>query len=275
MQLLNLALKFYGIVKSLEMIMENIEEKNKDESLGETFKTVIYAIVIAGLIRTFLFEPFKIPSGSMYPTLEIGDFLFVSKYTYGYSRHSFPFSRPAFEGRVWEDLPERGDVVVFKYPGDNKTDFIKRVIGLPGDTVQMKGGRLFINGKMVEREEVGKYTIDRSLGRAGCLPVETLPLYRRIIETYEGNKLEIKDGRIYINGTPADKYTFAMDYYFMMGDNRDNSNDSRKDVGFVPFENIEGKARFLFYSHDDSVVWYNPISWIAAIRWGRLFNTIK
>ena len=95
MQLLNLALKFYGIVKSLEMIMENIEEKNKDESLGETFKTVIYAIVIAGLIRTFLFEPFKIPSGSMYPTLEIGDFLFVSKYTYGYSRHSFPFSRPA------------------------------------------------------------------------------------------------------------------------------------------------------------------------------------
>lgn len=268
MQLLNLALKFYGIVKSLEMIMENIEEKNKDELLGETFKTVIYAIVIAGLIRTFLFEPFKIPSGSMYPTLEIGDFLFVSKYTYGYSRHSFPFSRPAFEGRVWEDLPERGDVVVFKYPGDNKTDFIKRVIGLPGDTVQMKGGRLFINGKMVEREEVGKYTIDEYT----VIPTT----YTEYTETLPNGKkhriLELSDDK-----SVDDTIEFKVPerHYFMMGDNRDNSNDSRKDVGFVPFENIEGKARFLFYSHDDSVVWYNPISWIAAIRWGRLFNTIK
>ena len=136
-------------------------------------------------------------------------------------------------------------MVVFKYPGDNKTDFIKRVIGLPGDTVQMKGGRLFINGKMVEREEVGKYTIDEYT----VIPTT----YTEYTETLPNGKkhriLELSDDK--------------------------SVDDTRKDVGFVPFENIEGKARFLFYSHDDSVVWYNPISWIAAIRWGRLFNTIK
>ena len=159
-------------------------------------------------------------------------------------------------------------MVVFKYPGDNKTDFIKRVIGLPGDTVQMKGGRLFINGKMVEREEVGKYTIDEYT----VIPTT----YTEYTETLPNGKkhqiLELSDDK-----SVDDTIEFKVPerHYFMMGDNRDNSNDSRKDVGFVPFENIEGKARFLFYSHDDSVVWYNPISWIAAIRWGRLFNTIK
>ncbi len=107
----------------------------KEESLADTVKTVFYAVVIAILIRTFLFEPFKIPSGSMYPTLYVGDYLFVSKYTYGYSKHSLPFSLPLFNGRIWEDMPQRGDVVVFKFPQDNKTDFIKRIIGLPGDKV--------------------------------------------------------------------------------------------------------------------------------------------
>lgn len=250
------------------MIMDSVEEKKKDESWGETFKTVIYAIVIAGLIRTFLFEPFKIPSGSMYPTLEIGDFLFVSKYTYGYSRHSFPFSKPVFEGRIWSDLPERGDVVVFKYPGDNTTDFIKRIIGLPGDTVQMKGGRLYINGEMVKREPVGKYTIDEYT----ILPTT----YTEYVETLPNGKqhriLELSDDKT-VDDTMA--FEVPAGHYFMMGDNRDNSNDSRKDVGFVPYENIEGKARFLFYSHDDTVVWYNPISWIMAIRWGRLFDIIR
>ena len=112
----------------------------KEESLADTVKTVFYAVVIAILIRTFLFEPFKIPSGSMYPTLYVGDYLFVSKYTYGYSKHSLPFSLPLFNGRIWEDMPQRGDVVVFKFPQDNKTDFIKRIIGLPGDKVKMSGG---------------------------------------------------------------------------------------------------------------------------------------
>lgn len=248
--------------------MENIDEKKKEESWRETFLTVIYAVLIAGCIRAFLFEPFKIPSGSMYPTLEIGDFLFVSKYTYGYSRYSFPFGLPAFEGRIWQDLPERGDVVVFKYPGDNKTDYIKRIIGLPGDTLQLKDGRLFINGKIVDRQEVGKYVIDEYtiLPMVFTEYVETLPNGRqhRIIEASDDESV---DNTV--------EFHIPENHYFMMGDNRDNSNDSRKDVGFVPLDNIEGKARFLFYSHDDKVVWYNPISWIMAIRWDRLFNKIK
>ncbi len=248
--------------------MENIEEKKKDESLAETLKTVCYAIVIAGLIRTFLFEPFKIPSGSMYPTLEVGDFLFVSKYSYGYSKHSFPFSFPKFEGRVWADAPERGDVVVFKYPGDNKTDFIKRIIGLPGDTVQMKDGRLYINGKVAPREETGSYTINQYV----TVPVEFKEYTETLPEGREHRIIEISDQM----GTDNTiEFQVPEAHYFMMGDNRDNSNDSRKDVGFVPFENIEGKARFLFYSHDDTVVWYNPITWLTSIRWGRLFNKIK
>ena len=122
-------------------------EEKKTETFKDTIKTIIYAVLIAVLIRSFLFEPFRIPSGSMYPTLEVGDYLFVSKYTYGYSRHSFPASLIPFKGRIWESLPERGDIVVFKFPGDNKTDFIKRVIGLPGDKVQVRRGRLYIKSK--------------------------------------------------------------------------------------------------------------------------------
>jgi signal peptidase I len=249
--------------------MEKIEDTKHEESLGETIKTVIYAIVIAGLIRTFWFEPFKIPSGSMYPTLEVGDFLFVSKYTYGYSKHSFPFSFPKFEGRVWQSLPQRGDVVVFKYPADNSTDYIKRIIGLPGDTVQMKDGRLYINGNLVERQKLGRYIIREYTPLPQILKEyeETLP---------EGRKhriLEYSDDKAVVDNTP--EFHVPANHYFMMGDNRDNSNDSRKDVGMVPFDNIEGRARFLFYSHDDTIRWYNPISWFTSIRWKRLFNVIK
>lgn len=139
---------------------------DKEESFWDTIKTVFYAILIAIVIRTIWFEPFKIPSGSMYPTLYVGDYLFVSKYTYGYSKHSLPWSLPLFEGRIWEDEPERGDVVVFKYPQDNKTDFIKRVIGLPGDKIKLERGRLFINGEMVEREQVEDFTIRNAYGSA-------------------------------------------------------------------------------------------------------------
>ena len=150
------------------MIKEHQEEQKKEESLGDTLKTVFWAILIAVTIRTFLYEPYKIPSGSMYPTLQVGDFLFISKYTYGYSKHSFPFSFPTFSGRVWAELQKRGDVVVFKYPGDNKTDYIKRIVGLPGDKIQVKNGRLHINGEMLKREDVGKYVINDYV----ILPVE-------------------------------------------------------------------------------------------------------
>ena len=142
---------------------------DKEESFWDTIKTVFYAILIAIVIRTIWFEPFKIPSGSMYPTLYVGDYLFVSKYTYGYSKHSLPWSLPLFEGRIWEDEPERGDVVVFKYPQDNKTDFIKRVIGLPGDKIKLERGRLFINGEMVEREQVEDFTIRNAYGIVSIL----------------------------------------------------------------------------------------------------------
>ena len=250
------------------MDTNKIEKEKKEETLGETLKTVLYAIIIACLIRTFWFEPFKIPSGSMYLTLEVGDFLFVSKYTYGYSKHSFPFSFPPFQGRIWADLPQRGDVVVFKSPSDNKIDYIKRIIGLPGDTIQMIDGLLYINGKNIPREKKGRYVIRDYTP----FPQEFTEYTETLPEGKSHRILEYSDDVMVVDNTP--KFTVPEGHYFMMGDNRDNSNDSRKDIGMVPFDNIEGKARFLFYSHDDSASWYNPISWIMAIRWQRLFNKI-
>jgi len=249
--------------------MENIEEEKKTESLTETIKTVIYAIVIAGSIRTFLFEPFKIPSGSMYPTLEVGDFLLVSKYTYGYSKHSFPLSLPNFEGRLWQTLPKRGDVVVFKEPHDNSTNYIKRIIGLPGDTIQMKNGRLYINGQITQRELNGPYIIREYTFR----PQEFKEYTETLPEGRTHQILELRDDIKTIDDTP--EFKVPEGHYFMMGDNRDNSNDSRKDVGFVPLINIEGKARVIFYSHDDTRIWYNPVTWLTSIRWNRLFTKIN
>ena len=162
---------------------------DKEESLADTVKTIFYAILIAMLIRTFLFEPFKIPSGSMYSTLYVGDFLFVSKYTYGYSKHSLPFSMPLFEGRIWADRPQRGDVVVFKFPQDNKTDYIKRVIGLPGDKIKMEHGRLYINDQLVEREQIEDFVLRDKDGN--------VERYRQYIETLPGGVkhkiLEVSD----------------------------------------------------------------------------------
>lgn len=240
----------------------------KEESLADTVKTVFYAVVIAILIRTFLFEPFKIPSGSMYPTLYVGDYLFVSKYTYGYSKHSLPFSLPLFNGRIWEDMPQRGDVVVFKFPQDNKTDFIKRIIGLPGDNVKMSGGRLYINGKAVSREDAGDFVIRDEGGNAERFHqyTETLP------EGFKHTIIEISDKE---NADNTLEVTVPQGSFFVMGDNRDKSNDSRFDVGFVPFENLVGKARFLFFSHNDEGAWYKPWTWPKKIRWERLFDKIK
>ena len=239
-----------------------------DESLMDTVKTLFYAIVIAILIRTFLFEPFKIPSGSMYPTLYVGDYLFVSKYTYGYSKHSLPFSMPLFEGRIWADEPNRGDVVVFKFPQDNKTDYIKRIIGLPGDKVKLEDGRLYVNGELVNREEIEDFVIRDSQGNAERYHqyIETLPndVKHKILEVSDS---ESKDN--------LPELTVPQGYYFVMGDNRDRSDDSRVNVGFVPFENLVGKARFLFFSHNDDGAWYKPWTWPKKIRWERLFNKIK
>ena len=239
----------------------------KEESLADTIKTVIYAIVIAILIRTFLFEPFKIPSGSMYPTLYVGDYLFVSKYTYGYSKHSLPFSMPLISGRIWADMPERGDVVVFKFPQDNKTDFIKRIIGLPGDKIKVENGRLYVNGKLIERRKVDDFVVRDAAGNA-----ERYHQYTEVLpEGFTHKIIEVSDNE---GADNTIEVSVPQGSFFVMGDNRDKSNDSRFDVGFVPFENLVGKARFLFFSHNDEGAWYKPWTWPKKIRWERLFDTI-
>lgn len=241
----------------------------KKESFLETVKTVCLAIFIAMIIRAFLFEPFKIPSGSMYPNLYVGDFLFVSKYSYGYSKHSFPFSLPAFEGRVWQDMPQRGDVAVFKYPKDNRTDFIKRIIGLPGDKIKMEKGRLFINGKMLPRIEMENFITRNDMGKT-----ERYFQYEEILPNgIKHSILEISDEE---NVDNIAEVTVPENSFFVMGDNRDRSDDSRFNVGFVPVENLVGKARVLFFSYDtDQGAWYKPWTWGKKIRWRRLFSKIS
>ncbi|MBX6322252.1 MAG: signal peptidase I [Rhodospirillaceae bacterium] len=233
----------------------------------ETAKTLIYAVLIAVAVRTFLYEPFNIPSSSMVPTLLVGDYLFVSKYSYGYSKHSLPFSLPLFSGRIFGSDPQRGDVVVFKLPRDNKTDFIKRIVGLPGDRIQMIAGVLHINGEPVKRERIADFYSERGGNCHPCAQyVETLPngVRHRIVEMSDA---EIKDN------TP--EYVVPPGHYFAMGDNRDNSDDSRGIVGFIPAENLVGRAEILFYSTDGSAELWEFWKWPEATRWSRLFHWIR
>lgn len=240
----------------------------KPGGIGETIRTVVYAVVVALLVRTVAFEPFNIPSGSMIPHLLIGDYLFVSKYSYGYSRFSLPFGGPAFEGRVLETAPERGDIAVFKFPRDTSIDYIKRVIGLPGDRVQMKAGRLFLNGVEVPRERIEDYVYVDPRGNVLRFAqyMETLPegIRHRIVEVTDHGPYD---------DTP--EYTVPAGHYFMMGDNRDNSADSRADVGFVPLDNFVGRAEVLFFSTNGSARIWELWKWPSAIRWDRLFNSLE
>ncbi len=244
--------------------------KLSDSGWGETLRTVIYAVIIALFVRTFAFEPFNIPSGSMIPTLLVGDYLFVSKFSYGYSRYSLPLGLPLFSGRVWDDQPERGDVIVFKLPKDNETDYIKRLVGLPGDRIQVKQGILHINDEPVERELVDTYPQQGFLGGARETKeyIETLPNGRKHLIWEDSDRDSYDNTRVY--EVPAG-------HYFFMGDNRDHSLDSRAAgaVGFVPFENLVGRADFLFFSHDGTAPVWEIWSWPAAIRWGRLFDGIE
>jgi signal peptidase I len=238
------------------------------DGFGDTLVTVLYAILVALVIRTFLFEPFNIPSGSMVPTLLVGDYLFVSKFSYGYSKHSFPFSLAPFSGRIFMKQPKRGDVIVFKLPSDNKTDFVKRLIGLPGDTIRMQDGRLFINGQLVDRQRVDEYPYhDDETGK-----VVGLTRYREMLPGGKEHMiLEEGDNRRFDN-TP--EFKVPEGHYFMMGDNRDHSLDSRAEVGYVPVENLVGRAEFLFFSTDGSASIIQFWKWPFAIRFNRFFTGI-
>jgi len=262
------------------------DEKTAVGEIWETIKVIVQALAIAFVVRLFLFQPFNIPSASMYPTLNIGDYLFVSKLSYGYGKYSFNFqfnglsSEPLvqccsfvnFPGRsLATGLPQRGDVAVFKYPGDLSIDYIKRVIGLPGDKIQMKHGILFINGAAVPKDRIEDY-VDPN-GESGQGPVvaqykETLP-----------NGVTYK---VLSFGHPEDdanntiEYVVPANHYFMMGDNRDNSQDSRylDKVGYVPVENFVGKANILFFSFKPEASLWRPWEWPFEIRWSHFFNWV-
>jgi signal peptidase I len=235
----------------------------------DTIKTIVYAVLIALVVRTVAYEPFNIPSGSMVPTLLVGDYLFVSKFSYGYSRYSLPFGLPLFSGRIFFHPPDRGDVVVFKLPTDNSTDYIKRLIGLPGDHIQMKDGILYINGQACPRRRIEDYLYQE--GNGSVVPVtqyiETLPNGRdhRIIKMTDHGPLD-----------NTQEYVVPTGDYFMMGDNRDNSQDSRvlSAVGYVPAENLIGPAQFIFFSTDGSARLWEIWKWPFAIRYSRLFRGV-
>ena len=257
--------------KSKNIFIKDKKEakEQNNNTFVENIKTVILAILIAVVIRSFWLEPFRIPSGSMYPTLRVGDYLFVTKYSYGYSRYSFPGGFPIFDGRIWYTQPQRGDVAVFKFPQNTHTDFIKRIIGLPGDKVQVKKGRLYINDKLIERQENGRYIIDEYVK----IP-EFYHLYEEILPNgVKHSILEISDKERIVDNTEV--FEVPEDHFFVMGDNRDRSDDSRISVGFVPKENLVGKAKFIFFSHDDSGSLFQPWTWFSTIRWRRFFQGIK
>ena len=242
--------------------------ERKSGGFGETLKTIIYAVLIALVIRTVALEPFNIPSRSMVPTLLVGDYLFVSKYSYGYSRYSFPFGIVPLSGRVLASEPKRGDVAVFKLPSDNSTDYIKRVIGLPGDRIQMIEGVLQINGEAVKREQISDYVDIGGNGREFRA--------RRFLETLPNGvsyeTLDSQDNGMYDN---TGVYTVPENHFFMMGDNRDNSTDSRSQfVGYVPFDNFVGRAEVLFFSIREGTPVWQIWKWPSAVRWNRIFDAL-
>jgi signal peptidase I len=260
-------------------------KRKSEEGLWETAKVIVQALLIAFFVRTFLYQPFNIPSGSMYPTLMVGDYLFVSKLSYGYSRYSFNFSLGFagteivkccpfnFKGRTFfADTPERGDVAVFKLPRDNETDYIKRVIGLPGDRIQMRDGVLFINGQAVKKEPTEDYANSDGEAYQG----ETrIPRYRETLPN--GVSYYVLDAEPDGTADNTEEYVVPAGHYFMMGDNRDNSQDSRftNAVGYVPIENFVGRADIIFFSISPDARLWEIWKWPLEIRWGRFFDLVN
>ncbi len=240
------------------------------EKIIDNLKTIFYALIIALIIRSFLFQPFYIPSSSMEPNLLIGDRLFVSKYSYGYSKHSLPFSPNITQKRFFSNKPERGDVIVFKTPADNRTDYIKRLIGLPGDTIQIKDGDLYLNETKIKRKKIDT-TFKINCGN-NVVPVnvfeELLPNGKKYIAVYDQDYTILN----------TEKYIVPENHYFFMGDNRDCSKDSRflSSVGYVNFLNIVGKARIIFFSNDkENGSFFKFWKWNKSIRVNRFFEKIQ
>tara|TARA_B100002052_G_scaffold256384_1_gene247126 strand:- start:1172 stop:1903 length:732 start_codon:yes stop_codon:yes gene_type:complete len=236
----------------------------------ENIKTLFYALVIAILIRSILVQPFYIPSSSMESNLLVGDRLFVTKFSYGYSKHSFPFSPPIFKGRIFYKSPKRGDVVVFKTPADNRTDYIKRLIGLPGDTLQFIDGDLYLNGNQILKTIKSK----NDVLYCGKSKIKVSTYFEKL----PGGKIytaSYRNDYSYIN---SDKFKIPKDHFFFLGDNRDCSKDSRylSEVGYVHKNNLVGKAQILFFSSDPkSGSIFKIWQWDKIMRFKRFFNKIK
>jgi len=237
-------------------------------SFFSNLKSISIAVFIALIIRSFFVEPFNIPSGSMKPNLLVGDFIFVSKWSYGYSKHSLPFSLPLIPNRIFDSMPERGDVAVFKTPQDNRTDYIKRIIGLPGDKIKIINGQIIINDNLIMRKKNQDF-IDVSKN----FKTKRIRKYTEYFYEHEVEVLDIMDNGM-VDNTPL--YVVPDNHFFVMGDNRDNSQDSRftNVVGYIPLENLVGKAQFIFFSLENSrflEIW----KWPTAIRFTRIFKFIR
>ncbi len=251
--------------------------KSAKSGLVETLVIVAEALAIAMFVRVFFYQPFNIPSGSMKETLLIGDYIFVSKLSYGYSKFSFPFSPEIFSDRIFSAEPKRGDVAVFRKPNVPSVDFIKRVVGLPGDEIQMREGQLFINGAAVPKVPAGEF-VTRGEDSSRLRPIkvfeETLP---------NGVKYKVLDSNANGQLDNTGVYKVPAGNFFMMGDNRDNSTDSRvqgdSGVGFVPLENFVGRADIIFFSaavdEPNALRWWSPWTWPFDIRWSRFFNLVR
>ena len=238
--------------------------------ITENVKTIFYALLIAIFIRSILVQPFYIPSSSMESNLLVGDRLFVTKFSYGFSKHSFPFSPPLFNGRIFYNSPKRGDIVVFKTPADNRTDYIKRLIGLPGDNVQFIDGELYLNGNQILK------TIKSKNEELYCGKIKIN--VHSFLEKLPGGKIYIASYRNDYSYDNSDKFIVPQEHFFFLGDNRDCSKDSRylSEVGYVHKDNLVGKAQILFFSSDPRIgsifkVW----KWNEIMRFNRFFKKIK
>ena len=240
--------------------------KNKKNILCN-ITSIFFAIFIALIIRSFFAEPFNIPSGSMKPNLLVGDFIFVSKWSYGYSKHSLPFSIPLIPNKIFSKNPKRGDIVVFKTPKDNRTDYIKRVIGLPGDKIKIVNGSIIINDNLIYKKKLNDF-IDTDKNTN----IKRIRKYKEFFFEKEIEILDLIDQGVVDN---TNLFNVPDGHFFVMGDNRDNSQDSRflSSVGYIPFENLVGKAQFIFFSLENSrflQIW----KWPKAIRYNRIFQKI-